>query len=303
MAHSIKELKKARETQSQAIEKELSNRNKYATNDDRYWRPLIAEDGTGAAIIRFLPPSPGEELPFVKIYQYSHKFPGGWYIEKSRQTIGEADPFNEYAQAVWAEATTKEEKDKAPRRRETFVSNILVVSDPGQRENEGKVFLFAYGPQIMGMIEEKRHPKFEDETPFNPYDPWEGANFKLRIYKKDKFFSYEKSSFAAQEAIGTDEEIERIWNSQYSLQDLIKPSEFKSYEELQARLKVVTKAGSTVKKSVQFNDGEDDVQVEDDEHRTSSISASSLDNSDDEDDEDMKLIKDLAANRSKKTSK
>ena len=70
-----------------------------------------------------------------------------------------------------------------------------MVSDPKHPENEGKVFLFRYGKKIFDKIMASMQPEFEDETPINPFDFWEGANFKLKIRKVDGFWNYDKSEF------------------------------------------------------------------------------------------------------------
>ncbi len=250
-ATSISALKKAREAQSQALRENLNRKSEYATSDDRYWRPKLDDAGTGYAVIRFLPPSPGEELPYVTIYQYSVKGPGGWYIEKSLQTIGKEDPMNEYSRTLWANKDSMSEVEKQYarnfNRRQTFVSNILVVKDPATPENEGKVFLFGYGAQIMEKIKAKESPEFEDDTPYNPFDFWEGAPLKLKIRQKGegnkKFPNYELSEFDNQSALfdGDEEKLDAIWKQQHKLQSLIAPSEFKTYEQLLQRMNKVLK--------------------------------------------------------------
>lgn len=243
---SISELRKAREAQSAKLRENLNKKSEYATDDERFWRPKLDDAGTGYAVIRFLPPTAGEEMPYVTVYQYSVKGPGGWYIEKSRQTIGEADPMNEFSRSLWEDRDSMSEAEKQYarqfNRRVTYQSNILVIEDPGQPENEGKVFLFGYGAQVMEKIKAKESPEFKGEQGFNPFDFWEGANFKLKIRQKGdgkkKFPNYELSEFMPQSALfeGNEEQLEAIWKQQHSLQELIDPKNFKSYEDLQKRL-------------------------------------------------------------------
>lgn len=249
-ATSLKQLKQAREAQSSALRENLTKKNEYATNDERFWRPKTGDDGTAYAVIRFLPPSPGEELPYITMYQYSVKGPGGWYIEKSRQSIGDSDPMNEYSRTLWEDKDSMSDAEKQYarqfNRRITYISNILVLEDPGQPENEGKVFLFGYGSQVMEKIKEKEAPEFKDTKSFNPFDFWDGAPFKLRIRQKDKFPNYEKSSFDPQEALfdGDEDKLEAVWKLQYNLASLLDPTNFKTYDQLQARLNVVLKRGA-----------------------------------------------------------
>ena len=117
------------------------------------------------------------------------------------------------------------------------MSNILVVSDPTHPENEGKVFLFRYGKKIFEMLKDKMQPQFEDETPMNPFDLWEGADFKIKVRKVDGYWNYDKSEFATPKPLSDDDaKLEAVWNSQHSLQEVIAPSEFKSYDELKQKL-------------------------------------------------------------------
>lgn len=252
---SISELRKAREAQSAKLRENLTKKNTYENDDDRFWRPKTDDAGTGYAVIRFLPPIAGEEIPYVTEYSYSVKGPGGWYIEKSRQTIGEADPMNEFSRTLWEDKDSMSEAEKQYarqfNRRVRYISNILVIEDPGQPENEGKVFLFGYGAQVMDKIKAKESPEYKGEVGFNPYDFWDGANFKLKIRQKGegkkKFPNYEQSEFMPQSPLfdGVDEKLDAIWKQQYSLLELIEPKHFKSYEDLQKRLDKALKRSDT----------------------------------------------------------
>jgi len=143
------------------------------------------------------------------------------------------------------------ESDKEIARRQKrklqYYSNIYVVSDPKHPENEGNVFLFRYGKKIFDKIMEAMQPAFEDENPINPFDFWEGANFKLKIRKVDGFWNYDKSEFEAPSAIfDNDDDIEKVWKQQYALTEFTAPTNFKSYDELKTRLNMVLAGTTTV---------------------------------------------------------
>ena len=216
--------------------------------DERFWRPELDKSGNGYAVIRFLPPVDGEDLPWVRLFNHGFQGPGGWYIENSLTTLGKKDPVSEYNSSLW-NSGIEANKDLArkQKRRLTYISNVLVLEDSKHPENEGKVFLFKFGKKIFDKINDLMNPQFEDENPINPFDFWEGANFKLKIRKVEGFTNYDKSEFSTPEPLmeGNDEELEMLWKTQYKLQDFLLPENFKSYEDLQARLDKVLNVGGS----------------------------------------------------------
>lgn len=206
--------------------------------DLRYWRPQQDAAGNGSAVIRFLPQPAGEEFPVVKKFSYGFKGPTGrWYIENSPQTIELPCPVNERWAALWAQGTDEaKERAKLFRRRLSFISNILVIKHPSRPEDEGKVFLYEYGKKIYDKIMDKMNPPFPDVRPFNPFDFDTGANFRLRVMKKDGFTNYDKSEFDAPSPLGDDATLERVWHQCHSLRAEVAPDKFKSYDVLKQKL-------------------------------------------------------------------
>lgn len=229
--------------------------------DERFWKPPFdQESGKGFAIIRFLPAPPGEELPWVKLFRHSFQGPTGKrYFENCLTTIGKTDPVGELNRRLWNSGVESDKSHASKQKRQTtYFSNILVIDDKANPENNGKVFLFRYGPKIYEFIENAMYPQFEGETAINPFDPWEGANFQMKMTGQqlgDRVVpNYDKSSFAAPSAIGSDEEIERVWNQCYSLAELVDSEKaFKSYDELRRRLFEVL--GPTVGSGVSVVEG------------------------------------------------
>jgi len=206
--------------------------------DDRYWQPEVDKSGNGYAVIRFLPAGEGEDLPWVRYWDHGFKGPTGlWYIENSRTTIGENDPVSEMNSVLWNSGNEDDKKIVRERKRRLhYVSNIMVVSDPANPSNEGKVFMYKYGKKIFDKIMDVMQPAFQDEQPVNPFDFWEGANFKLKIRKVEGYRNYDKSEFDAQSQLADDAALEGIYNRLYSLKEITDPANFKSYEELKAKL-------------------------------------------------------------------
>jgi hypothetical protein len=207
--------------------------------DDRIWKPELDKASNGYAVIRFLPAPKNEDLPWVRVFNHGFKGPGGWYIENSLTTLGQKDPVSEMNTQLW-NSGVESDKDIARnrKRRLSYYANILVVSDPKNPENDGKVFLYKFGKKIFDKIMEKMQPEFDDETAVNPFDFWTGANFRLKVRKVAGFVNYDKSEFEDASPIldGDDAKLEELWQKQYSLADFTSASNFKTYDELKAKL-------------------------------------------------------------------
>ena len=232
-----------------AVQAENAPQEKKSYVDDRIWKPVMDKTGNGFAIIRFLPAPKGEELPWAKLWNHAFQGPTGqWYIENSLTTIGQNDPVSEHNSALWNSGVESDKEiARKQKRKLQYYSNIYVVKDSANSENEGKVFLYRYGKKIFDKIMETMQPAFEDETPINPFDFWEGADFKLKLRKVDGYWNYDKSEFSDPSALSKkDAELEEIWGKQYSLKEFTDNSNFKSYDELKKRLDVVLSGTTTV---------------------------------------------------------
>ena len=239
---SFSSLKKRSGTSLEKLVQEAEKLNKQGPGaDERFWKPELDKSGNGYAVIRFLPAPDGEDLPWAKVYSHAFQGPGGWYIENSLTTVNKKDPVGEVNRKLWNSGLDSD-KDIArkQKRKLSYYTNIQVVRDPAHPENEGKVFLYKFGKKIYDKITAAMQPEFEDETPINPFDLWEGANFKLKICKVAGFWNYDKSEFDSPSALASDDaELEAIWKKEYSLTSFTADDQFKSYEELQTRLNEV----------------------------------------------------------------
>ena len=229
--------------------KEVEKMNTNSSGDERLWKLEVDKSGNGYAVIRFLPAPNGEDLPFVKLYSHAFQGPGGWYIENSLTTLGQKDPVSEYNTTLWNNGTDAgKDLARKQKRKLTYVSNIYVVKDPANPENEGKVFLYKYGKKIFDKLTAAMQPEFEDEEAIDPFDFWQGANFKLKAKNVAGYRNYDSSEFAAVSALLDDDEaMEGIWKQQYSLEEFVAPDQFKSYDDLKKRLGYVLGTKGTPK--------------------------------------------------------
>jgi hypothetical protein len=249
MTSSFAALKKSRSSSFEQLNAQLQKtvNTQSKNNDDKYWKPDVDKAGNGYAVIRFLPAPEGEDYPFVKMIDHGFQGPGGWYIENSLATIGQEDPVSEFNSKLWNASSDDESQERKQarkqKRRTNFTSNIYVVKDSANPSNEGRVFLYKYGKMIMEKLQEVMNPQYEGDEKVNPFDMWEGADFKLKIRNKEGYRNYDRSEFSERAPITNpngspldDERMEEIWKQQHSLKEVVDPKNFKTYAELKAKL-------------------------------------------------------------------
>ena len=224
---------------AQELEKTNSPQQNSSNQDDRIWKPTIDKTGNSYAVIRFLPPCDGEELPWVRIFNHGFKGPGGWLIDNCPTTIGLPCPVCESNTELWGTGSQDNQNLARDRKRKLkHMSNIYVIKDPGNPDNEGKVFLYSYGKKIFDKLNDLMRPQFEDETPVNPFDFWGGANFKLKYRTVDGYGNYDKSEFDSSAPLSDDDaKMENIYKQCHSLEEFVNPeTAFKTYDQLKDRL-------------------------------------------------------------------
>ena len=287
-----------------SLEQLTAELNKFNTNqdkssDDRFWYPNVDKAGNGYAVIRFLP-APGEEdVPFIRMFNHGFKGPtGSWYIENSLTTIGKQDPVGEYNTQLWNSGLESDkEVARKQKRKLVYISNVYVITDQQNPENEGKVFLFKYGKKVFDKLNEAMNPQFADEAPVNPFDLWTGANFKLKIRNVDGYRNYDKSEFSPASPLSADDsDMESIWKKCHSLQEFLAPSNFKSYDELKAKFNKVlgldgSPAAARAKAAVAEDDGTPWAEAPAPKIKTAAAPSYAAD---EDDDESIEFFKKLA---------
>lgn len=215
--------------------------------DDRFYKLKRDENGNGAAIIRFLP-DPNMKL-LQQLYRINCNGQKGaerrWVSELSPQNINQPDPFHKMWADLWQQGKKEEARQFA--RQTRFYTNILVIKDPAEPANEGKVFLLDLSQSLKLMLENAMFPSDADRAlgaePKALFNPLQGHNFKLVSSKAATgFITYEKSSVvdAVTSVFDSKEEaVTFIKENCYPLDDFLKPEAYKSYEELQAKLEYV----------------------------------------------------------------
>lgn len=310
MSEDFKKLKKNKNKLADKIREEAKKQDQTGGNkDERFWKPTVDKGNNGSAVIRFLPAPKGEEIPYVRVFSHFFKGPNGWYVENSLTTLGKDDPVSAYNSKLWNSGDDDSPERKQARRQKRrleYISNIYVVKDSGNPENEGKVFLFKYGKKIFDQLKDAMNPEFDDQESINPFDLWEGATFNLRIRDVEGYRNYDKSKFEeAGPLLDDDEELEKIWKSEYPLQAFLADDQFKTYSELKARLSRVL--GEKIDVSEHEEDDDDDKKTEaapeekssdaeesEESDRKETKSKVSVKDDDDDDDEDLEFFKKLA---------
>jgi len=293
---SFKDLKKQSKLGSLTAKlvKEVEKMNNTGGNaDDRIWKLDVDKGGNGYAVIRFLPAPEGEDLPFVKLYSHAFQGPGGWFIENSLTTLGQKDPVSEYNSLLWNNGTDAgKETARKQKRKLTYVSNVYVVKDPANPENEGKVFLYKYGKKIFDKLTAAMQPEFEDEEANDPFDFWQGANFKLKAKNVAGYRNYDSSEFASPSPLLDDDDaMESLWKKQFSLAEIVAPDQFKTYDELKTRLDYVL---GNKKSAAPVFEEEDTDRGEAEELVTAAVSKPAPAVTEDEDDDALSYFAKLA---------
>jgi len=213
---------------------------KKSYDDERIWKPTVDKAGNGYAVLRFLPAAEGQELPWARYWDHGFKGPTGlWYIENSLTSIGQPDPVGELNSRLWNSGYDEDkEKARAQKRRLHYVVNALVVQDPSAPHNEGRVVLYKFGKKIFDKIMDVMQPQFADETPVNPFDFWDGADFKLKIRQVEGYRNYDKSEFASPSQLfdGDETKLEEVYGKLHNLSEFTDPKNYKTYDELKAKL-------------------------------------------------------------------
>jgi hypothetical protein len=254
----LAQLKKKRGANIKKLQEKMEQQDQGSSRprDERIWKPKFnKEKGKGTCIVRFLPAAEGD--PFVELLSYSFNGPGGNFYGHARQTIGEDDPVKIASINMFRKAKQEEDKDlkeKAkkflPRRQ--YYANVYIIKDEEVPENEGKVFIWQFGPAIYKKIKEKIQPEFDDETPMDPFNLWEGADFKCRMVgneipdsrdgKMVMVPNYDNAEFAATSEFldGDEEKLEEIVEQTYDLSEFIDPEKFDDFDKVAKRFKEVT---------------------------------------------------------------
>ena len=272
------------------------------SSDDRFWKPSVDKAGNGYAVIRFLPAPQNCELPWAQVWSHAFQGPGGWYIENSLTTLGKDDPVSEHNRTLWNSGSDSDKEiARKQKRKLSYYTNIYVVKDSANPENEGKVFLYKFGKKIFDKISAAMQPEFEDEKPINPFDFWQGANFKLKIKNVAGYWNYDSSEFGRPEPLlDDDDELESIYNNLNDLNEFTAPDQFKSYDELKKRLNAVLGNKQQLRRpDPEVEDEEDDRGpskdlTEDLRSQLNSLSSSASDTTDEDDDDALSYFQRLA---------
>jgi hypothetical protein len=260
--------------------------------DTRIWTPKMGKSGTGEATVRFLPGGGGhDEDAYVEVYSHAFKgSTGKWLIEGCPTTIEETCPICDENRKLWAEGKegiVRGDDDSPGRKRKlSYYSNVYIIDDPVNPDNNGKVKIYKYGVKILDKIKLAQNPTSKRKKALDVFDMFKGADFNIVINKKMKYWNYDDSEFLDSEPLldGDEDKLEEIYNSLYDLTEFTNPKNFKSSEELKARLNLISGYGPN--SSTKKPDPELESEMDEDYSNVKSKTASILSNDDDDDDDE-----------------
>lgn len=269
MTSLFERLKQSRGQQTDAMQQRLAQQGQRSgfQKDPRIWKWTWNKDGKSENIIRFLP-IPLVDIkaqdagtiaedqiltPCAMLMKHAFEGPGGWYMENSPQTFGKDDPVRDHDRPLWQQQkATNDEKLKDILKKRIpdtkYYANILVIKDGTNPENNGKVFLLEFGNAIKKLLDLAQKPAFETDPKFDPFDLWGGANLNLNLVGEHKKIGtweglspdFKHANWAKPAPLSEDEKyMEEIWEKEHSLFEFFNPANFKSYEELEKRLRKV----------------------------------------------------------------
>ena len=221
--------------------------NKYA-EDNRFYKLAKDKNGNGAALIRFLPDS--EKGMIQKLFAINTTITKNgkkrFVSEYSPSSIGQPCPFQEKWQELWNAG----EKDQAKLfgRGVRYITNIKVLKDPANPENEGKIFLYAMSGAMKDKIQNSVDPSEQDRalgaSPKELFNPLRGNSFRL-VAKKgaNGQINYDSSEVINEITSiynSVDEALNDIKSNSHKLSDLLKPEAFMTYDKLKEKMRWVT---------------------------------------------------------------
>lgn len=192
------------------------------------------KDGKFSVILRFLPSHPDEIKPFVENRTHMFKVNGDqWFGCDCLGKFGKPCPICEYNREQFKKYGKEEGRARSfGKARSKYVCNVLVVRNANNTEQEGKVYRFEFGAQIMKMISEAMTEKDDglSVTPaINPFDWTLGANFVYEGVQSSNGPKLDASHFGPQQAINkwtgkgykelTEAEIDDIESKLYKLDE------------------------------------------------------------------------------------
>lgn len=189
--------------------------------------------------IRLIPDVENIDDTFFHHYvnQWSSKKDGSFTSALSLKTFGERDPISEERWKLYKEwkdaGPAKDEKFENPiKEREQWFVNILVVDDPANPDNNGKVKILSMGPQLKDIVDDAMTGESADDFGAAIFDlSKDGCDFKIKADEQGVFTTYIKSRFSTKSSIDlSDEEIDEVYTK---VHDLRQVHSVKTYEELQ----------------------------------------------------------------------
>lgn len=214
-------------------------------SDNRFYQLTKDSDGNGQALVSFLPDA--ERKTVLQVYKFNitnHVNGSRRFINMiSPTTCGQPDPIQEEWQRLWNSGDREGARQYS--RSIRYITNIKVVRDPENPDNEGKIFLYEMSAKLFDKLKQALCPSDKEialgasrKEIFNPTSGW---IFKLTARKQPSgITTYDSSEFVYNPDIkvykSVDEAIADIKNKTHKLSWFLEPSNYPSYDTIADKL-------------------------------------------------------------------
>jgi hypothetical protein len=213
--------------------------------DDSVFKEFMKFESGKTYVVRLIP---NITEPRNSIYHYFHHSwnsvaTGQFVTALCPATYNESCPIDNYVIKTYRTGTAEEkEKIKSINRKESWLVNALVISDPTNPENEGKVKIIRYGKELAKIITSAIDG--DDAQEFGAekiFDVANGSSLRIKCEARAgagasrNFVTYSSSKFISSSKLEniSEDKLESVYNGIFDLTKVFKP---KTQAELQRML-------------------------------------------------------------------
>jgi hypothetical protein len=212
----------------EAIKQSLSSDKKEGNGNGLYKEILKFESGNTYQV-RLVPNpnSPKETIFHYYNHGWNSNATGKYVTALCPTTFGESCPIDAYYLKTYRTGTESEkESAKVLSRKEGWMVNVYVISDPSNPENEGKVKILRYGKELSKIIESALEGDDAQEFGVEKvFDVVEGSTLRIKCEPRTnsnrnakQMVTYSASKFLSPSKLDlNDKQVDEIYNSLHDL--------------------------------------------------------------------------------------